>query len=40
MKIFTIESTNINDGNELADWVYNEVKDIDYKSINDFNSRR
>ncbi len=38
MKIFTIESTNINDGNELADWVYEQVKDIDYKSANDFDA--
>ena len=38
MKIFTIESTNINDGNELADWVYTQVKDIEYKSMDDFDA--
>ena len=38
MKIFTIESTNINGGNELADWVLNQVKYIEYKSIDDFDA--
>ena len=38
MKIFTIESTNINDGHELANWVYNEVKDIDYINVDEFDA--
>ncbi len=38
MKIFTIQSTNINDGHQLADWVYNQVKESDYKSIDDFDA--
>ena len=38
MKIFTIESTNINSGNELADWVYEQVKDTDYINVDDFDA--
>ena len=29
MKIFNITTTNINDGQELADWIYNRLKDQD-----------
>lgn len=29
MKIFNIATTNINDGQELADWIYNKLKDQD-----------
>ena len=29
MKIFNITTTNINDGQELADWIYNKLKDQD-----------
>ena len=28
-KIFNITSTNINDGQEIADWIYNKLKDQD-----------
>ena len=29
MKIFNIATTNINDGQELADWIYKKLKDQD-----------
>ena len=29
MKIFNITTTNINDGQELAGWIYNKLKDQD-----------
>ncbi len=29
MKIFNIATTNIKDGQELADWIYNKLKDQD-----------
>jgi len=29
MKIFDIKTTNINNGQELADWIYNKLKDQD-----------
>jgi hypothetical protein len=29
MKIFNIATTNICDGQELADWIYNKLKDQD-----------
>ena len=29
MKIFNITTTNINNGQELADWIYNKLKDQD-----------
>ena len=29
MKIFNIATTNINNGQELADWIYNKLKDQD-----------
>jgi hypothetical protein len=36
MKIFNIATTNINDGQELADWIYNKLKDQDLNP-NDIN---
>ena len=36
MKIFNITTTNINSGQDLADWVYNKLKnqDLNYDDIN------
>jgi hypothetical protein len=36
MKIYNIETTNINNGQELADYIYRFVKDTDYESESDF----
>lgn len=37
MKVFNVTSQNINNGQELADWIYNKIKAIDYKSQEDLN---
>lgn len=36
MKIFNIATTNINDGQELADWIYKKLKNQDLNP-NDIN---
>ena len=36
MKIYNIETTNINNGQELAEYIYRFVKETDYPEKSDF----